>query len=108
MRARNHKRIVEALASGMDYSTSKCAFAHRPGICKMIEVNPRMAAQFSDLLRKSRRHQPARRGAENRTGEPVDLTPARGKYAVATSFVFPQVRRHHHFSRAPSNHDIQG
>jgi hypothetical protein len=54
----------------------------------MIEVNPRMAAQFSDLYEKVdgiNLHDVALKIA---TDEMPDLTPARGKYKVATSFVF--------------------
>ena len=58
------------------------------GECRMIEVNPRMAAQFSDLYEKVdgiNLHDVALKIA---TGQVPDLTAGRGKYKVATSFVF--------------------
>jgi len=51
-------------------------------------VNPRMAAQFSDLYEKVdgiNLHDVALKIA---TGQVPDLTAGRGKYKVATSFVF--------------------
>ena len=82
------KRIVRAL--GMDHGlfNVEMRVCGVSGECRMIEVNPRMAAQFSDLYEKVdgiNLHDVALKLA---TGETPDLTPGRGKYKVATSFVF--------------------
>ena len=82
------RRIVQAL--GLDHGLFNVEMRVCPasGECRLIEVNPRMAAQFSDLYEKVdgiNLHDVALKIA---TGEAPDLTPARGKYNVATSFVF--------------------
>jgi biotin carboxylase len=81
-------RIVEALGIGHGLFNVEMRVCPATGHCRMIEVNPRMAAQFSDLYEKVdgiNLHDLALRIA---MGAPVDLAPRRGKYAVATSFVF--------------------
>lgn len=81
-------RIVQAL--GLDHGLFNVEMRVCPetGECRLIEVNPRMAAQFSDLYEKVdgiNLHDVALKIA---TGEAPDLTPGRGRYKVATSFVF--------------------
>ncbi|MEO8104295.1 MAG: ATP-grasp domain-containing protein [Betaproteobacteria bacterium] len=82
------RRIIAAL--GLDHGLFNVEMRVCPttGACRMIEVNPRMAAQFSDLYEKVdgiNLHDVALKIA---TGEAPDLSPGRGKYKVATSFVF--------------------
>ena len=82
------QKIITAL--GLDHGLFNVEMRVCPatGECRMIEVNPRMAAQFSDLYEKVdgiNLHEVALKIA---IGETPDLTPARGKYKVATSFVF--------------------
>ena len=82
------RKIITAL--GLDHGLFNVEMRVCPqtGECRMIEVNPRMAAQFSDLYEKVdgiNLHEVALKIA---IGESPDLTPARGKYKMATSFVF--------------------
>ena len=82
------RRIIAAL--GLDHGLFNVEMRVCPdsGECRMIEVNPRMAAQFSDLYEKVdgiNLHEVALKIA---TGAMPDLTPGRGKYKMATSFVF--------------------
>jgi biotin carboxylase len=100
------KRIIEALGIGHGLFNVEMRVCPSTGHCKMIEVNPRMAAQFSDLYEKVdgiNLHDVALKIA---AGESVNLTPGRGKYAVATSFVFRKFDGST-IGRAPSIHDIQ-
>lgn len=81
-------KIIEAL--GLDHGMFNVEMRVCPatGECRMIEVNPRMAAQFSDLYEKVdgiNLHDVALKIA---TAQVPDLTRGRGKYKVATSFVF--------------------
>jgi biotin carboxylase len=81
-------RIIAAL--GLDHGLFNVEMRVCPttGECRMIEVNPRMAAQFSDLYEKVdgiNLHDVALRIA---TGQIPDLTTGCGKYQVASSFVF--------------------
>ena len=82
------RRIIAAL--GLDHGLFNVEMRVSPitGECRLIEVNPRMAAQFSDLYEKVdgiNLHDVALKIA---TGQTPDLRPGRGKYKVATSFVF--------------------
>jgi biotin carboxylase len=82
------RRIISAL--GLDHGLFNVEMRVCPttGECRMIEVNPRMAAQFSDLYEKVdgiNLHDVALKIA---TGQAPDLTRGRGKYKVASSFVF--------------------
>src|SRR5205085_11185039 len=82
------KRIITALGLDHGLFNVEMRVDRNTGQCKMIEVNPRMAAQFSDLYEKVdgiNLHDVALRIA---AGETPDLTPGRGKYKMATSFVF--------------------
>ena len=82
------KRIVQALGLDHGLFNVEMRVCNESGECRLIEVNPRMAAQFSDLYEKVdgiNLHDVALKIA---TGEAPDLTPSRGKYPVATSFVF--------------------
>lgn len=100
------KRIIEALGIGHGLFNVEMRICKATGHCKMIEVNPRMAAQFSDLYEKVdgiNLHELALKLA---TGEEIDITPRRGKYAVATSFVFRKFDGTT-VERKPSHHDIQ-
>lgn len=88
-RARDTARKVIA-ALGLDHGLFNVEMRVCPatGECRMIEVNPRMAAQFSDLYEKVdgiNLHAVALKIAG---GVKPDLTPGRGKYRLATSFVF--------------------
>ena len=89
LRARDTaRRIVQALGLDHGLFNVEMRVCRESGECRLIEVNPRMAAQFSDLYEKVdgiNLHDVALKIA---TGEAPDLTPARGKYNVATSFVF--------------------
>lgn len=82
------QKIVTALGIDHGLFNVEMRVCKSTGECRLIEVNPRMAAQFSDLYEKVdgiNLHDVALRIATDRD---VDLTPARGKYKVATSFVF--------------------
>ncbi len=82
------KRIVQALGLDHGLFNVEMRVCRETGECRLIEVNPRMAAQFSDLYEKvdgTNLHDVALKIA---TGETPDLTLACGKYKVATSFVF--------------------
>lgn len=81
-------KIIEAL--GLDHGMFNVEMRVCPatGECRMIEVNPRMAAQFSDLYEKVdgiNLHDIALKIA---VGDEPDLTRGHGKYKLATSFVF--------------------
>jgi biotin carboxylase len=81
-------RIIAAL--GLDHGLFNVEMRVCPttGECRLIEVNPRMAAQFSDLYEKVdgiNLHEVALKIACDQV---PDLTPGRGKYQVATSYVF--------------------
>jgi biotin carboxylase len=100
------KRIIEALGMGHGLFNVEMRVCPATGHCKMIEVNPRMAAQFSDLYEKVdglNLHDIALKLA---MGETPDLAKRAGKYAVATSFVFRKFDGTT-VARAPSHHDIQ-
>jgi biotin carboxylase len=82
------KRIIQALGIDHGLFNVEMRVDTATGECRMIEVNPRMAAQFSDLYEKVdgiNLHDVALKIAVDQT---PDLTPARGKYKMATSFVF--------------------
>ena len=82
------KRIVAALGLDHGLFNVEMRVCRSSGECRLIEVNPRMAAQFSDLYEKVdgiNLHEIALNLA---TGVPPNLTPREGKYPVATSFVF--------------------
>ena len=82
------KRIVQALGFDHGLFNVELRVCKESGECRLIEVNPRMAAQFSDLYEKVdgiNLHEVALKIA---TGETPDLTSGSGKYQVATSFVF--------------------
>ena len=81
-------RIVRALGLDHGLFNVELRVCRESGECRLIEVNPRMAAQFSDLYEKVdgiNLHDVALKIA---IGETPDLAPKRGKYNVATSFVF--------------------
>ena len=80
--------IIAALGLDHGLFNVELRVCRTTGECRMIEVNPRMAAQFSDLYEKVdaiNLHDVALKIA---IGQTPDLRPARGKYRVATSFVF--------------------
>ena len=82
------KRIVHALGLDHGLFNVEMRVCNETGECRLIEVNPRMAAQFSDLYEKVdgiNLHDVALKIA---TGETPDLASGRGKYKVASSFVF--------------------
>ena len=82
------KRIVRALGLDHGLFNVEMRVCNETGECRLIEVNPRMAAQFSDLYEKVdgiNLHDVALKIA---TGETPDLASGRGKYKVASSFVF--------------------
>jgi biotin carboxylase len=82
------KRIVRALGLDHGLFNVEMRVCADTGQCRLIEVNPRMAAQFSDLYEKVdgiNLHDVALKLA---TGETPDLTPSKGAYKLATSFVF--------------------
>jgi biotin carboxylase len=82
------KRIVIALGLDHGLFNVEMRVCRETGECRLIEVNPRMAAQFSDLYEKVdgiNLHDVALKIA---TGVAPELTAGRGKYKVATSFVF--------------------
>jgi biotin carboxylase len=81
-------RIVKAL--GIDHGLFNVEMRVCPhsGECRMIEVNPRMAAQFSDLYEKVDGINLHTVALQIATDQVPDLTAGRGKYRVATSFVF--------------------
>ncbi len=82
------KRIVEALGIDHGLFNVEMRVCGSTGECRLIEVNPRMAAQFSDLYEKVdgiNLHDVALQIAVDGR---LDLTPRRGKYRMATSFVF--------------------
>ena len=80
--------IIKALGLDHGLFNVEMRVCRETGECRMIEVNPRMAAQFSDLYEKVdgiNLHDVALKIA---TGHAPDLSPGRGKYQVASSFVF--------------------
>ncbi|MEQ1515994.1 MAG: ATP-grasp domain-containing protein [Usitatibacteraceae bacterium] len=82
------KRIVQALGLDHGLFNVELRVCASTGQARLIEVNPRMAAQFSDLYEKVdgiNLHDVALKIA---TGEKPDLRAGRGRYKVATSFVF--------------------
>ena len=82
------KRIVRALGLDHGLFNVEMRVCNETGECRLIEVNPRMAAQFSDLYEKVdgiNLHDVALKIA---TGETPNLVSGRGKYKVASSFVF--------------------
>ncbi len=82
------KKIVEALGLDHGLFNVEMRVDAKTGQCRLIEVNPRMAAQFSDLYEKVdgiNLHDVALKIA---VGEVPDLRFGRGKYKFATSFVF--------------------
>jgi len=82
------RRIIAALGLDHGMFNVEMRVCRSTSECRLIEVNPRMAAQFSDLYEKVdgiNLHDVALKMA---TGEMPDLTPGRGKYHVASSFVF--------------------
>ena len=82
------KRIVHALGLDHGLFNVEMRVCNETGECRLIEVNPRIAAQFSDLYEKVdgiNLHDVALKIA---TGEKPDLASGRGKYKVASSFVF--------------------
>ena len=82
------RRIIVALGLDHGLFNVEMRVCRTTGECRMIEVNPRMAAQFSDLYEKVdgiNLHDVALKIA---TGQAPDLTPGRGKYKMATSFIF--------------------
>ena len=82
------KRIMHALGLDHGLFNVEMRICNETGECRLIEVNPRMAAQFSDLYEKVdgiNLHDVALKIA---TGETPDLASGRGKYKVASSFVF--------------------
>ena len=81
-------RIVHALGLDHGLFNVEMRVCAETGQCRLIEVNPRMAAQFSDLYEKVdgiNLHDVALKIA---TGAAPELNSACGKYKVATSFVF--------------------
>ena len=82
------KKIVTALGIDHGLFNVEMRVCRDTGECRLIEVNPRMAAQFSDLYEKVdgiNLHEVAMQIA---TGTAPELTKRSGKYQVATSFVF--------------------
>ena len=102
-------RLTEAVvaALGLDHGLFNVEFRldERTGSCKVIEVNPRMARQFSDIYEAVdgiNLHALAIRLA---LGEPSDiarLQAAGGEYKFATSFVYRRFdgKPQHHFPGA--------
>ncbi len=86
--AETASRIVQAL--GIDHGLFNVEMRVCPntGECRMIEVNPRMAAQFSDLYEKVDGLNLHDIALQLALGAKPDLTPGRGKYKLACSFVF--------------------
>lgn len=87
----NIRRTSEAVvrALGLDHGlfNVELRVCSHSGECKVIEVNPRMATQFSDMYEMVsgiNLHDLAVRLA---TGEPLPI-PRRARYRVATSFVY--------------------
>ena len=81
-------KVVEALGLDHGLFNVEMRVDTATGQCRVIEVNPRMAAQFSDLYEKVdgiNLHDVALQLAVGITPE---LTPRRGKYQNAASFVF--------------------
>ncbi|MEP7154171.1 MAG: ATP-grasp domain-containing protein [Betaproteobacteria bacterium] len=82
------RKIIAALGIDHGLFNVEMRVNRTTGACRMIEVNPRMAAQFSDLYEKVdgiNLHDVALKIAVD---EMPDLTQGRGKYKMATSFVF--------------------
>ncbi len=84
--------VVKALALDHGLFNVELRICSHSGHCKVIEVNPRMAAQFSDMYEMVdgiNLHDIAIKLA---TGESVNIEQAiankKGKYSVATSFVY--------------------
>lgn len=81
--------IILALNYDHGFFNVELAVNERDGSIKLIEVNPRMASQFSDLFEKVHGvslHQIAVRLSYG--DAPVNITPNSGRYSHATSFVF--------------------
>lgn len=82
------RKVVEALGLDHGLFNVEMRVCPKTGHCKVIEINPRMAAQFSDLYEKVdgiNLHDVALQLA---VGATPDLTPGQGKYRHAASFVF--------------------
>jgi len=82
------RRIVEGLGITHGLFNVELRVCPETGRCRMIEVNPRMAAQFSDLYEKVEGINFHDIALQLALDEPPMLTAGRGKYRVATSFVF--------------------
>lgn len=82
------RTVVEAL--GLDHGLFNVEMRICPetGRCRVIEVNPRMAAQFSDLYEKVDGINLHDAALQLAVGITPDLRPRRGKYLHAASFVF--------------------
>ncbi|HEX4859433.1 MAG TPA: ATP-grasp domain-containing protein [Usitatibacteraceae bacterium] len=100
------RRIIEALGIGHGLFNVEMRVCRSSGHCKLIEVNPRMAAQFSDLYEKVDGINLHALALELAAGEAPDLRGGRGKYAVATSFVFRKFDGTT-VARTPSSENLQ-
>jgi biotin carboxylase len=99
-------RIIKALGIGHGLFNVEMRVCPATGHCKLIEVNPRMAAQFSDLYEKVDGLNLHAIALKLAAGETPDLAKRKGRYAVATSFVFRKFDGTT-AARIPSHHDIQ-
>ena len=100
------KRIVQALGLDHGLFNVEMRVCKETGECKLIEVNPRMAAQFSDLYEKVDGINLHDVALEIAMGETPDLRPGQGKYKVATSFVFRKFDGTP-LAKAPSNEELE-
>jgi len=100
------RRIVQALGLDHGLFNVEMRISKETGECKLIEVNPRMAAQFSDLYEKVDGINLHDVALEIATGETPDLRPGQGKYKVATSFVFRKFDGSG-LAKAPGNEELE-
>ena len=90
MQARVHavvKSIVEALGYDHGFFNVELVIGDQDEI-KLLEINPRMASQFSDLLEKVDGLNLHRIALVVSHGSRPDVAPRKGKYRCASSFVF--------------------
>lgn len=82
------RRVIETLDYNHGFFNLEFTVQPETGSIKLIEINPRMASQFSDLFEKVHGLSLHRIALEMSCGETPDLEPRQGHDRVAASFVF--------------------
>ncbi|MEP7069647.1 MAG: ATP-grasp domain-containing protein [Usitatibacter sp.] len=82
------RRVVETLQYNHGFFNLEFVVDAETGDIKLIEINPRMAAQFSDLFDKVHALNLHRIALDLSCGATPDLEPRQGRNRVAASFVF--------------------